>query len=102
MTASINLPVLVAVSRAWLPEIDKTRRLTFLRSSRATIAKVAHRPGKPIERGTNELVPFADVIEGGLKLLALGDRRHLLAEYLLAPGSAKVALLRLQAGYLSQ
>ena len=64
--------------------------------------QVAYRPGKPIELGANELVPFSDVIEGRLKLLAIGYRRHLHAEYFLAPGSVKVAFLRLQAGYLSQ
>jgi hypothetical protein len=48
------------------------------------------------------LVPFADVIEGRIKLLALGYRRYLPAEYLLAPSGVKVAFLCLQAGYLSQ
>jgi hypothetical protein len=38
MTLNIKRPVLVLVSRAWLPEIDRTLRETFLASSRATIA----------------------------------------------------------------
>ena len=45
MTASINLPVLVVVSRVWLPEMDSTSRLTFLASSRATIAAVRQAMG---------------------------------------------------------
>jgi len=38
ITLNINLPVLVEVSRAWLPEIDRTLRETFWPSSRPTIA----------------------------------------------------------------
>ena len=99
MTDNINLPMLLAVSSGWLPAIDKTLR-GFQPAD--DCQQVAYRPGKPIELGANEPVPFSDIIEGRIKLLTLGHRRHLLAENLFAPGSAKVALLRLQAGYLSQ
>ena len=78
--ASINLPVLVAVSSGWLPEIDRTLRETFLASSRATIA--SRSPTDLARRSSltnGEAVTFSDEIEGRLKLLALGDRGHLLA-----------------------
>jgi hypothetical protein len=86
-----------------VPDIDRTRRLTpFGFEPSDDRQQITHRPRKPIELGTNALVPFADVIEGRLKLLALSDRRHLFAEYLLAPSRPKVVFMRLQAGHLSQ
>jgi hypothetical protein len=73
-----------------VPDIDRTRRLTpFGFEPSDDRQQITHRPRKPIELGTNELVPLANVIECLLKLPTLGHRRHLLAEYLLAAGSAK-------------
>ena len=58
--------------------------------------QVAHGPGEPIQICANELVVLADVFEGLFKLAALGDRGDRLAENLVAPCAAKLALLRFQ------
>ena len=103
MTASINLPVAVLgveglrAGHRQDPEAD----LLGLQPGHDR-QQVAHRPGQPVELGDGEGVALADVIEGRLKLLALGHRRHLLAENLVAPGRPKLAFLGFQTGDLAR
>ena len=54
--------------------------------------QVAYRPRQPVELGDGKAVALAHVVECRLKLLALGNRRNLLAEYLVTPGRLKVAM----------
>ena len=56
--------------------------------------QITNRPGEPVELGDAEAVALAHVVECRLKLLALGNRRNLLVENLVATGGAKLAHLR--------
>ena len=77
----------------------RTRRLTPLGfEPRRDGEQIANRPGQSVELGTNELVPFPDVIERRLKLLMRSHRRKLLGKSLVAPGCPKLVFLSFQAG----
>ena len=97
MTASINLPGCggrIEGLRARHRQ-DPQRDLLALQPGDDR-QQVAHGPGEPIQICANGLVVLADVFEGLFKLAALGDRGDRLAENLVAPCAAKLALLRFQ------
>ena len=103
MTASISWPVAVLVSSGSAPDIASTLSETFFGFKPGDdLQQIADRPRQPVQLGYDEGVALADVIQGGLKLLALSDRRHLLAENLIAPGGPKLALLGFETGDLGK
>jgi hypothetical protein len=99
----MSLPIAVPVSRGLgtghrqHPERD----LLGLKPGN-DLQQVANRPRQPVQLGDGEGVALADVIQGGLKLLALSDRRHLLAENLVASGGSKFTLLSFETGNLGK
>ena len=102
MTANINLPI-APVSSGWAPDMDSNPERDFLAFEPGDdLQQIANRPRQPVQLGHGEGVAIANEIQGGLKLLAPSDRRHLLSEYLVATGSPKLALLGFETGDLGK
>ena len=63
--------------------------------------QITNRSGQSVELGDGEAVAIAHIVEGGLKLLAFGNRGDLFLENPVTAGGPKLALLGFQAGELA-
>ena len=87
MTESINRPVALLVSRGWAPDMESTRRVTFLASSRPTMFSRSPTDLASLSNFVTVKCAFAAEIQSSLKLFTLGDRRDLFAKILSHPAA---------------